>query len=120
VAAFVAIMLFGGMLLTVFPHEWRISWEMHAGGALSGVVAAWLWRRRDPPPPRRLYSWEIEALQAEALADAKALDEATFEPERPSDVPVLWVRPARDDTRGTVLPFRPPSSGASNDDGPAR
>lgn len=119
-AAFVAIMLFGGMLLTVFPQEWRISWEMHAGGALSGVLAAWLWRHRDPPPPRRLYSWEIEAQQAEALADAKGLDAATFEPERPSEVPVLWVRPPRDDTRGTVLPFRPPGGSASNDDEPTR
>jgi membrane associated rhomboid family serine protease len=108
VAAMVAMMLFGGMLLTVFPHEWRISWEMHAGGALAGAGAAFAWRRRDPPPPRRLYSWEIEEQQAEALAEAKAIDADTFEPDRPRDVPVLWVRPERDDGRGAVLPFRRP------------
>lgn len=108
VAAMVAMMLFGGMLLTVLPHEWRISWEMHAGGALAGVIAAFAWRRRDPPPPRTLYSWEIEEQNAEALAEAKALEEATYEPGRPGEVPVLWVRPAREDERGTVLPFRRP------------
>jgi membrane associated rhomboid family serine protease len=108
VAALVAVTLFGGMLLTVLPQELRISWEMHAGGALSGLLGAWLWRHRDPPPPRRLYSWEIEAREAQALADAKAIDAASFEPERPADVPVLWVRPGRDEERGTVLPFRRP------------
>jgi membrane associated rhomboid family serine protease len=112
VAAMVAMMLFGGMLLTVLPQEWRISWEMHAGGALAGIVGAFLWRHRDPPPPRRLYSWEIEEREAQALAEAKALDADTFEPERPHEVPVLWVRPAApdDDGRGTVLPFKRPTS----------
>lgn len=108
VAAMVAMMLFGGMLLTVLPQEWRISWEMHAGGALAGVVAAFVWRHRDPPPPRRLYSWEVEEQQAEALAEAKALEDAIYEPGRPGEVPVLWVRPEREDERGTVLPFRRP------------
>lgn len=111
VAAMIAMMLFGGMLLTVLPHEWRISWEMHAGGALAGVIAAFVWRHRDPPPPRKLYSWEIEELQAQALSEAKALDEAAYEPDRPREVPVLWVRPERPDERGTVLPFRRPDDG---------
>lgn len=114
VAAMVAVVLFGGMLMTVLPHEWRVSWEMHAGGALSGVIAAFVWRRRDPPPPRAPYSWEIEEQQAEALAEAKAIDADTFEPARPGEVPVLWVRPARDDGRdegrGAVLPFRRPGA----------
>lgn len=108
VAALVAMLLFGGMALTVLPQELRVSWEMHAGGALSGVIGAWLWRHRDPPPARRLYSWEQEEREAEALAQAKAIDQATFEPERPDAVPVLWKRPEREDERGTVLPFRRP------------
>lgn len=113
VAALVAVLLFGGMLLTVLPQELRISWEMHAGGALSGLLGAWAWRHRDPPPPRPLYSWEVEERDAQALAEAKALDTDTYEPERPRDVPVLWVRPdapaeADDETRGRVLPFRRP------------
>lgn len=108
VAAMIAMMLFGGMLLTVLPHEWRISWEMHAGGALAGIAAAFAWRHRDRPPPRRLYSWEIEEQEAQALAEAKALDESTYEPGRPGEVPVLWVRREPDDERGTVLPFKRP------------
>lgn len=124
VAAFIAVLLFGGMLLTVLPQAWRISWEMHAGGALAGVIAAWIWRRRDPPPLRAPYSWEIEAQQSEALAEAKALDADTFEPARPAAVPVLWLRPApgepaepgATEERGTVLPFRRPR--AANDDDP--
>ncbi|MCE2945297.1 MAG: rhomboid family intramembrane serine protease [Lysobacteraceae bacterium] len=110
VAAFVAILLFGGMLLTVLPHELRVSWEMHAGGALAGIVAGVVWRRRDPPPARAPYSWEIEEADARALEDAKAVEADTYEPARPGDVPVLWERPARDEARGTVLPFRRPGS----------
>ncbi len=115
VAAFVAMMLFGGMLLTVLPQELRVSWEMHAGGALSGLMAAWWWRHRDPPPPRPRYSWEIEEAEAEDAAAQRALEQATFEPPRPEDVPVLWVR--REEQRGQVLEFRPrppasPSSGS--------
>lgn len=108
VAAFVAVLLFGGMALTVLPQEWRVSWEMHAGGALMGVLGAWRWHRRDPPPPRRLYSWEIEEREAQALAEQKHLDATSLEPQRPSEVPVLWVRPP--ESRGTVLPFRRPTS----------
>ncbi len=104
-AALVAVLLFGGMLMTVFPQEWRISWEMHAGGALSGLLAAWIWRRRDPPPSRAAYSWEVEAAQVET----KEVDAATYEPERPAEVPVLWVRPeASTEERSVVLPFRRP------------
>ena len=115
VAAMVAALLFGGMLMTVLPQELRVSWEMHAGGALAGIIGAIVWRHRDPPPPRRLYSWEQEALEAEALAEAKAIDADTFEPERPNDVPVLWHRPNAedDDGRGTVLPFRRPGPPAN-------
>lgn len=110
VAAFVATTLFGGMLLTVLPHELRISWEMHAGGALAGIVAGVVWRRRDPPPARAPYSWEIEEAEARALDEAKAVEADTYEPVRPGEVPVLWVRPTPGEGRGTVLPFRRPGA----------
>ncbi len=53
---------------------------------------------------------EIEEADARALEDAKAVEADTYEPARPGDVPVLWERPARDEARGTVLPFRRPGS----------
>jgi hypothetical protein len=64
------------------------------------VLAALLFRRSDPLPPRRRYSWEIEEEEAAALAA-----EHELEPPKPQEVPVLWVRP--EEPRGVVLTFRP-------------
>jgi membrane associated rhomboid family serine protease len=97
--AFIAFFMYGGMLLTVLPREAGISWEYHLYGALAGVIAGLLWRRLDPLPPRKRYSWELEE-EAELHPDADV-----FEPPRPGQVPVLWHRPEQ--TYGQVLPFRP-------------
>jgi membrane associated rhomboid family serine protease len=99
-AAMIAFFLYGGMLLTVLPQEPGVSWQSHLGGALGGVLAALLFRRSDPLPPRRRYSWEIEEEEAAALAA-----EHELEPPKPQEVPVLWVRPEQ--PRGVVLTFRP-------------
>jgi membrane associated rhomboid family serine protease len=96
-AAMIAFFLYGGMLLTVLPQEPGVSWQSHLGGALGGLLAALLFRRSDPLPPRRRYSWEIEE-------DAALAAEHELEPPKPQDVPVLWVRP--EEPRGVVLPFR--------------
>jgi len=99
-AAMLAFLFYGGMLLTILPREPGISWQAHLGGALAGLLAAWLFRRSDPPTPRQRYSWELEEEAAAAPDD----DHAQFEPASPQDVPVLWHRPAP--SRGRVLPFR--------------
>jgi membrane associated rhomboid family serine protease len=100
-AAMIAFFLYGGMLLTVLPHEAGVSWQAHLGGALSGVLAAWLLRRSDPMPPRRRYSWELED---DAARDITAAGGEELEPLRPDSVPVLWQRPAG--VGNTVVPFR--------------
>lgn len=100
-AALIAFFFYGGMLLTVLPREPGVSWEYHLGGALAGVLSAFLWRRADPEPPRRRYSWEIEE---EAEAAAPGGEE--LEPVRPPEVPVLWHR-REPPAGGVVLPFRP-------------
>jgi membrane associated rhomboid family serine protease len=97
-AALIAFFFFGGMVVAIFPTEIGISWEYHLSGAVSGVLAALLWRRADPVPPRKRYSWEDEP---EPAADPEA---EVLELEPPEDVPVIWQRPATG--QGVVLPFR--------------
>ena len=103
-AAMIAFFLYGGMLLTIFPQEVGVSWQAHMGGALGGVLAAVLWRRLDPRPARKKYSWELEEELAAAL-EAEP-DPDGLEPPAPHDVPVLWQRPDEAEERGVVLPFR--------------
>jgi len=59
-AGMMAFFLYGSMLITIFPREANISWESHMCGAICGVIAAILWRKRDPALPRKRYSWEDE------------------------------------------------------------
>src|SRR5690606_11130399 len=51
-AGMIALLFYGGMLLTVLPQEPGVSWQSHLGGALGGIVAAFLLRHADPLPPR--------------------------------------------------------------------
>lgn len=94
-AAMIAFFLYGGMLLTVLPQEPGVSWQSHLGGALGGVLSAFLFRYADPLPPRKRYSWDLEE-----EADS---DDPELELPKPDDVPVLWHRPREE--RGVVLPF---------------
>ena len=100
-AGMIAFFFYGGMLLTIFPQEVGVSWESHLGGAMSGVLAAFLFRRSDPMPPRRKYSWEIEE---ELEQERAAAGHETFESRAPDDVPVLWKR-EDPEPRGKVLRF---------------
>ncbi len=108
-AAMIAFFLYGGMLLTVLPQEPGVSWQSHLGGALGGVLSAFLFRYADPLPPRKRYSWDLEG---EAERDA-----AELELPKPDDVRVLWHRPLEE--RGVVLPFArrgPSGQGLSDHD----
>ena len=95
-----AFAFFGGMLLTIFPRELGVSWQSHLGGALAGVLSAFLFRRSDPALPRRRYSWEIEE---DFAAQQAAAERDTLEPPSPREVPVLWQRD--EPPRGVVLRF---------------
>lgn len=96
----IAFFFYGGMLLTVLPHEPGISWQSHLGGALAGVVAAVLFRKLDPALPRKRYSWEDEEENLVPLDDE-------LEPSAPREVPALWNRTADEEARGVVLKFPP-------------
>jgi membrane associated rhomboid family serine protease len=97
-AAMIAFLFFGGMLVTIFPNEIGVSWEYHLAGAVSGLLGAVLFRRADPPPARKRYSWEDEPEEAEADPDG-------LEPPSPDEVPVIWQRPPLR-VRPVVVPFR--------------
>jgi membrane associated rhomboid family serine protease len=56
----IVFFLYGGMVWSVFPQQPGISWESHFFGAVSGVVAAFLFRHNDPLPPVKHYDWEDE------------------------------------------------------------
>ena len=102
VTALVVFFLYGGMLLSILPREQHVSFEYHAAGAIAGVLAAILFFRTDPMPPRKRYSWEDE--EEDALLP---LDDE-LEPPAPREVPVLWNRAqSSDDERGVVLRFPP-------------
>ncbi len=101
-AALIALFFFGGMLVTILPHEMGVSWEYHLSGAVAGLLCAFLWRRADPLPPPRRYSWDEEA----ELPDGRGHGDADLELPRPDAVPVLWQR---EESGAVVLPFRPPT-----------
>ncbi len=101
-AGMLAFLFYGGMLLTIFPQEAGVSWESHLGGALAGIIAAFLFRRSDPLPPRRKYSWELEE---DIEREQSARDRDAFEIRAPDYVPVLSKRTDAE-PRGKVLPFR--------------
>jgi len=54
----IVFLLYGGMVATIFPQLPGISYESHFFGALMGVIAAFLFRHRDPALPEKTYDWE--------------------------------------------------------------
>jgi membrane associated rhomboid family serine protease len=99
VTSLVVFFLYGGMLLSVLPHEERVSFEYHAAGAVAGVLAAFLLRRRDPRPPQKRYSWEQDA--------AREPENDELELPRAQEVPVLWHRNPDAGSGARVVELRP-------------
>ena len=102
-ASMIAFLFYGGMLLTILPREAGVSWQSHMGGAIAGAIAAVLFRRLDPMPPRKRYSWEDEEEPSGALDDYP--DREGLEPPRPPQVPVLWQPDRGEDS--VVVRMRP-------------
>jgi membrane associated rhomboid family serine protease len=46
VIAVLVLLVYGGLIWGVFPASTGISWQAHLGGAIGGVLAAWLLHRR--------------------------------------------------------------------------
>lgn len=67
--AMLTFFLYGSMIWGIFPTEPGVSFESHFWGAVMGLVAAVLFRRADPAPPRRRYRWEYEEGDEGAVGD---------------------------------------------------
>jgi len=46
VVAALVLLVYGGLIWGVFPSGAGVSWQAHLGGAIGGIVAAWLLHRR--------------------------------------------------------------------------
>lgn len=79
----IAFFLYGGMLASVFPTEPGISYESHLAGAICGVIGAIIWRKADPMPAEKVYSWELEDDEGEALGEDPYWEELRTEVEQP-------------------------------------
>ncbi|MFN3694934.1 MAG: rhomboid family intramembrane serine protease, partial [Ignavibacterium sp.] len=53
----IVVFLYGGLVWGVLPGLEGISWESHLFGAISGIIAAYLFRKSDPI---KHYEWEDE------------------------------------------------------------
>lgn len=73
--ALVITFLYGGLVWGILPGLDGISWESHLFGAITGLIAAYLFRKIDPPSKR--YDWEDEPDDF----DVKDL-EVSYDPEK--------------------------------------
>ena len=56
--ALIIVFLYGGLVWGMIPGWEGISWESHLFGAVTGLIAAYLFRKIDPP--KKKYDWEDE------------------------------------------------------------
>ncbi len=77
----IVFFIYGGMVWSIFPQEPGISYESHFFGALAGVIAAFLFRNRDPSPAQKRYEWEDEGQDPDN--DTADSGPGTRMPERP-------------------------------------
>jgi len=73
--ALVITFLYGGLVWGMIPGWKGISWESHLFGAITGLIAAYLFRKMDPP--KKKYDWEDEPDDF----DVKDL-EVSYDPEK--------------------------------------
>ena len=73
--ALVITFLYGGLVWGILPGMKGISWESHLFGGISGLIAAYIFRKIDPPAKK--YDWEDEPDDF----DVKDL-EVSYDPEK--------------------------------------
>ncbi len=48
------VFMYGGLVWGIFPYDYKISWESHLFGALTGFALAMVYRHYGPPPPEEM------------------------------------------------------------------
>lgn len=101
----IVFFLYGGMVWTIFPQEPGISYESHFFGAACGVLAAFLFRDRDPRPAEKKYSWEEE--DDGNTGDDETADDEITPPDR-GDMNLAVSQAGRLHAAGTACAERSP------------
>lgn len=65
----IVVFMYGSLVWGLLPYDYKISWEGHLMGAISGVLLAILYRDQGPEPYKP--SWELEE-----ESDATKIDES--------------------------------------------
>lgn len=60
------VFLYGSLIWGVFPFDWKISWESHLFGGISGLLIAIHFRKEKVVIPRK-YSWDYDGDDLSAL-----------------------------------------------------
>ncbi|MEO8211202.1 MAG: rhomboid family intramembrane serine protease [bacterium] len=76
------VFLYGGMVWGILPTKPEISFESHLFGALVGVVCAFIFRKKDPPP---VYEWEQETEFNDDYDDGKEPEDAEIDEDAEPD-----------------------------------
>lgn len=72
--ALVVILFYGSLIWGILPIERGVSWESHLFGAVVGIIAAFIFRKVDPP---KKYDWEDDE------SDTPIRDlEVSYDPEK--------------------------------------
>ena len=75
------VFLYGGLVWGIFPFDFKISWESHLMGGVTGLVLALFYRKYGPPPPVKP-EWEDE--EEEDIEEGDAGGDATVLPSEQS------------------------------------
>jgi membrane associated rhomboid family serine protease len=87
---FIAVFMFGGILLGILPWDPKISFEAHFFGAVGGALSVFLFRHMDPKPPKKVYDWEREGYSEDEEEEYWKIGYSEKEPENTLDKPELF------------------------------
>lgn len=78
------VFLYGGLIWGIFPYDFRVSWESHLIGGITGLGIALYYRRYGPPPSRKIL--EDEDIPPEEYGGSPTNDNSRSE--KHGDTPV--------------------------------